>query len=181
MLTIRSFFSHFQGHEDCSVASRDLYVPPTMPDGNTPKHSVYCSNRTRLLQSMSEGGRRDFEQPYFPAGCHYRWYSTPEICMILERFDAVFFIGDDSLKHIYGAFNILLREDMATGALDQRHLDDVERSTCSCDNQIVKPECSKAIIRESQAMGDHDNTFGTSTPYHCNRKFAEYRDNRAQC
>ena len=169
-LIISSFFGHFQGHEDCSVTSRDLYVPPTMPDGNTPKHGVYCSNRKRLLDAMSEGGRHGFEQPYFPTGCHYRWYSTPEICMILERFDAVIFIGDDTLRHIYGAFNILLKEDMATGALDSRHLDDNEQSACTCDNQFIKSECSKAIIRESQAIGDHDDTFGKSTPYHCNSK-----------
>ena len=96
--------------------------------------------------------------------------------MILERFDALVFIGDDILKHIYGAFNILLKEDMATGALDLRHLDNNERPTCTCDNQFIKSECSKAITRDSQAIGDHDRAFGKSSPYHCNSKFTGGRN-----
>ena len=43
---------------------------------------------------MSGGGRHGFEEPYVGKRCTCRWFSTPEICKILERFNAVIFIGD---------------------------------------------------------------------------------------
>lgn len=118
---------------------------------------------------MSGGGRHGFEHPYFPAGCHYRWYSTAEICMILERFDAVVFIGDDTLKHVYAAFNMLLRENIATGGLKQWDLTESERASCRCDNQFMKPECSKHIVTDSQTVSNHDGSGGHKSPYYCDR------------
>ena len=46
--------------------------------------------------------------------------------MILERFDTVVFIGDTMLRNIYGAFNILLRQNQALGALSQWEMSDHE-------------------------------------------------------
>jgi len=46
--------------------------------------------------------------------------------MILERFDTVVFIGDTMLRSIYGAFNILLRQNQALGALSQWEMSDYE-------------------------------------------------------
>ena len=79
---------------------------------------------------MSGGGRHGFDAPFAPAGCHYRWYSTPEICMILERFDAIFFIGDDLVKSVYAGFNMLLRENMAMGSLRQWEVNDDDQELC---------------------------------------------------
>ena len=62
----------------------------------------------------------------FCPGCTYKWFSTEEICMILERFDTVVFIGDTMLRNIYGAFNILLRQNQALGALSQWEMSDHE-------------------------------------------------------
>ena len=84
-----SYFSYFDGHQDCGIASTDLYLSPKPTDAHTPKHSLYCPNRQRLLEALSHGGRHGFDAPYSPAGCHYRWYTVPEICMILERFDGI--------------------------------------------------------------------------------------------
>ncbi|KAI9869407.1 MAG: hypothetical protein M1813_000196 [Trichoglossum hirsutum] len=75
-------------------------------------------------------------------GCHYRWFTTAEICMILERFDAIIFLGDNMVRSIYSAFNILLRENAALGALKQWEMSDAERSACRCDNQFAKGECA---------------------------------------
>lgn len=118
---------------------------------------------------MSEGGRHGFERAYSSAGCHYRWYSTTEICMILERFDAIVFVGDDSLKHVYAAFNMLLRENIAMGGLKQWDLTENERLSCRCDNQFMRAECSKHFVTDSLAVSDNDENSGHKSPYYCSR------------
>ena len=150
--------------------SSDLYTPPIRSEDNGPVHKLYCSNRATLLEAMSEGGRHGFERPYFPAGCHYRWYSTAEICMILERFDAIIFIGDDTLKHIYAAFNMLLRENLAIGGLKQWEMTETDRVLCRCENQLTRAECSAHILMDSQVVADNDPSSGHRSPYYCNRQ-----------
>ncbi|KAF6221428.1 hypothetical protein HO133_002284 [Letharia lupina] len=167
--SVEDHFSHFEGHGDCGIRSTQLYVPPVAPDDDAPKHTLYCNNRATLLEAMSGGGRHGFEKPYFPAGCHYRWYSTAEICMILERFDAIVFIGDDSLKHIYAAFNMLLRENMAMGSLKQWELNESQRDACRCDNQFTKSECWSHMIMESQSVKEKEDGVGHRNPFFCDR------------
>lgn len=119
---------------------------------------------------MSGGGRHGFEAPFSPVGCQYRWYSTVEICMILERFDAIVFVGDETLQHVYAAFNMLLRENMAMGSLKQWEMKASERVACRCDNQIIKAECSKYAVTDNQAVRDNDGGSGNRSPYYCDRK-----------
>ena len=90
--------------------------------------------------------------------------------MILERFDAIVFIGDDSLKQIYAAFNMLLRENMAMGSLKQWELNESQRDGCRCDNQLTKSECSSHMIMESQAVREKDDGDGHINPFYCDRK-----------
>ena len=89
--------------------------------------------------------------------------------MILERFDAIVFIGDDLLKHVYAAFNMLLRENIAMGGLKQWELNESERTACRCDSQITRPECSKHVVTESQIVKDNDEGSGHRSPYYCDR------------
>ena len=116
---------------------------------------------------MSAGGRHGFDAPYFPAGCHYRWYSTAEICMILDRFDAIFFVGDSLLKHIYAAFNMLLRENIDMGGLKQWELSDSQRDGCRCDSQIAKGDCSMHIVTSSEEVVSNDGDSQHKSPYYC--------------
>lgn len=37
--------------------------------------------------------------------------------MVLDRFNALVFVGDDMARRIYGAFNVLLREDLELGVI----------------------------------------------------------------
>ena len=166
-----SYFYHFEGHQDCSVASTDLYSPPRLRDADGRKLFPYCTNRAKLLEAMSGGGRHGFDAPFSPVGCQYRWYSTVEICMILERFDAIVFIGDDMLQHIYGAFNMLLRENIATGSLKQWDMKENERTACRCDDQMIKAECSKYAITDSQAVSINNGGGGRGSPYYCDRQY----------
>ncbi|KAI9871920.1 MAG: hypothetical protein M1830_002291 [Pleopsidium flavum] len=89
--------------------------------------------------------------------------------MILDRFDAIVFIGDDMLQHVYTAFNILLRENIALGGLKQWEMSESERNTCRCDNQFIKSECSKHTITSSEQVDKNDGGSGHRNPYFCNR------------
>jgi hypothetical protein len=90
--------------------------------------------------------------------------------MILERLDAIVFIGDETLQHVYDAFNMLLRENIALGSLKQWEMNENERAACRCDNQLIKAECSKHAIMDNQAVRDHDGDSGHKSPYYCDRE-----------
>lgn len=164
-----SFFNHFEGRQDCGIASTDVYIPPIASLASTKKHSLYCPNRAKLLEAMSGGGRHGFDTPYFPLGCHFRWYSTAEICMILDRFDSIVFLGDNTLRHIYSAFNMLLRENIALGGLRQWEMKESEREACRCENQLTRLECLSFSVLDSQSVRSNDAGTGHSSPYLCDR------------
>ena len=89
--------------------------------------------------------------------------------MILERFDAVVFIGDEPLKHVYAAFNMLLRENIATGGLDKLDLQENDLAVCRCDNQYLRTECSRHITTESRAVSK-SNGNSREGSYYCDRE-----------
>ncbi|KAJ9661243.1 hypothetical protein H2201_006602 [Coniosporium apollinis] len=123
----------------------------------TPK---ICKNRAVLLEAMSGGG------------CHYRWYTTEEICMTLDRFDGVVFIGDDMLHHIYAAFNILLREDLALGGLEHWRMSGEELRSCRCDNQFIRAGCKSSMVGSSEEVKKHNAGSGHGSLYACDSKFS---------
>ncbi|ODQ70501.1 hypothetical protein LIPSTDRAFT_5958 [Lipomyces starkeyi NRRL Y-11557] len=78
----------------------------------------YCATKEKLLESLSGGGRIGFSSAFHPLNCEYRWFDTKEICMILDRFDAVIFIGGRRMtSNVYTAFNSLLRKNLAWGEI----------------------------------------------------------------
>lgn len=103
-------------------------------------------------------------------GCHYKWYTTTEICMILDRFDGIVFVGDDMVASIYAAFNALLRRNIKLGALEQWRMLDKELETCACDKQFSNPECTKYLVTSSDEVAKHDSEGGPLSPYACNRE-----------
>ncbi|PGH29665.1 hypothetical protein GX50_07596 [[Emmonsia] crescens] len=126
---VEDYLSHFEGREECAIGSRDIYIPTladtdtdtdTTSNRNQPNPGI-CKSRQDLLYSMSNGRRHRIDGPYIPLGCHYTWYSAAEICSIVNRFHSVVFVGDSAATSIYAGFNILLREDLALGAV--RHWD----------------------------------------------------------
>jgi hypothetical protein len=102
----------------CSVSSADLYE----------QRGEVCANRTSMLEAMSSGGRIGRDSPYTARGCDMIWYSTKEVCEILGRFSQVMVIGDSMLRHIMGALNILIREDLGYGAVTDWNFNREERS-----------------------------------------------------
>jgi len=67
--------------------------------------------------------------------------------MILERFNAVVFVGDQTAQFIYAAFNILLQEDLSLGGLQQSIMSEQDRTNCKCDNQFTNKDCFGYLIK----------------------------------
>ena len=88
--------------------------------------------------------------------------------MILTRFDAIVFVGDDLAQQVYKGLNILLRENMALGALKQWEMSGDELNGCRCENQFVKPECHDFAIKDSDEVLKNDGSSSHRSPYFCN-------------
>ncbi|KIW62218.1 hypothetical protein, variant [Phialophora macrospora] len=162
-----NYFTAFEGYSECNIRMADLYAP-LGHDVSRVSHHGHCPRRKDLLEAMSSGGRVGFDTPYFPRGCHYRWYSVEEICMILERFSAVIFVGDDSLQPIYTGLNILLRRDLGHGALKTWQMDQHTRRQCGCDNQFTSTTCAAHFVTSSDDLGPVP-AGKIETPYFCAR------------
>lgn len=100
-------FRDYKYRDACNISSNSLHSA----------FSPLCSDRGALLSAISSGGRIGFDGPYIPRGCDMRWFSTNEICEILARFDKVLLIGDSMLRHVMGAINVMIREDLGYGAV----------------------------------------------------------------
>jgi hypothetical protein len=111
-------FANFKHHGPrCEVSSVDLYEP----------RSIACSSRASMLGAMSSGGRIGKDSPYTARGCDIIWYTTEEVCAILGRFSQIMLVGDSMLRHIMGALNILIREDLGYGAVTDWNFNREER------------------------------------------------------
>lgn len=102
----------------CQISSLELYEA----------RNQRCRTRTSMLEAMSTGGRVGRDAPYTAKGCDMIWYSTKEVCQILGRFSQVMLVGDSMLRHIIGALNVLIREDLGYGAVTDWNFSDEERS-----------------------------------------------------
>lgn len=103
-------------------------------------------------------------------GCHFKWYNTLEICMILDRFDGVVFVGDEIVERIYAAFNVLLRQDLVIGAMQQWRMSQRDREACRCGRQFTNPECFQYFVTQAEDVAQHDSeSLQSRAPYLCNR------------
>ncbi|KAL2071412.1 hypothetical protein VTL71DRAFT_12647 [Oculimacula yallundae] len=155
---------HFSGSRECRILQEDIY---TTPWPLKPKVSPFCGKRAGLLEALSGGGRYGFDEPFVGKGCTYRWFSTTELCMILGRFNAITFIGDDITQSIYGAFNILLREDLALGSLQQSIMTDEDKAKCRCDNQFLNTDCRSFAIKTGDDGKKSEGGDRKGRPYSC--------------
>ncbi|RMZ89548.1 hypothetical protein DV736_g3217, partial [Chaetothyriales sp. CBS 134916] len=131
-----NYFGSFNGVAECGIQANDLYEFPQHHKSGQADHNIFCPNRKALLKAMSEGGRVGFDAPYTP--------KVEEICFILDRFDAIVFVGDPFLQTIYNGFNTLLRRDLASGAMK------MDLDNCHCDLQFMNPDCSRELVHSSE-------------------------------
>jgi len=97
----------FHNHTDCLISSLDLHT----------SFAPLCTARADMLDAISGGGRIGFGAPFIPRGCDMRWFTTEEVCEIFSRFDKVIVVGDNMMRHVVGALNVLLRKNLGYGAV----------------------------------------------------------------
>ena len=100
-------------------------------------------------------------------GCSYRWYTTAQICKALQKFDGIAFVGDDTMANLYAGFNLLLRENLASGALKEWDMSPEQRETCRCDSQFTSKSCWPQRVTASDQVPAQDDTALTHSPYVC--------------
>lgn len=89
--------------------------------------------------------------------------------MVLERFNAIVFVGDDIARSIYLAFNILLREDFALGGVQGWSMNEQDRASCRCDNQFLG-DCLAYGIKSSEEVKENEWVAEAESLYYCERK-----------
>jgi hypothetical protein len=103
----------------------------------------------------------------FHQGCFYRWYTNSEICEILQKFGALVFIGDESLADIYAGFNILLRGDLAAGAMRESSMTKEQIEKCRCDSQFTSASCLPLRVTSSDQIEKQNGKKAASGPNGC--------------
>ena len=95
-----------------------------------------------------------------PRSCDMRWYTTSETCEILSRFEKVIVVGDSMMRHVVGAMNVLLREDLGYGAVTGWNFNDEEMEKCFCMHQMDVKACSlQGIYRTSDVLKHDPDSF----------------------
>ncbi|KAI1420815.1 hypothetical protein F5Y12DRAFT_86300 [Xylaria sp. FL1777] len=138
-------YKHFG--EKCDISSLDLHRP----------YEPICSDRSSMLMAMSSGGRIGRDAVYIPRGCDMQWYTTEEVCKILGQFSQVILVGDSMLRHVIGALNIIVRENLGYGGVTDWNFDARERERCFCNDQFDVTECSVQGIYKTQDVIKHDH------------------------
>ncbi|KAI0913502.1 hypothetical protein F4823DRAFT_630777 [Ustulina deusta] len=137
-------YKHFG--EKCDISSLELHRP----------YEPICPNRPSMLTAMSSGGRIGRDAVYIPRGCDMQWYTTEQVCEILGRFSQVILVGDSMLRHVIGALNIIVRENLGYGGVTDWNFDARERERCFCNDQFDVTECSVQGIYKTQDVLRHD-------------------------
>ncbi|KAI0385198.1 hypothetical protein F5Y04DRAFT_269107 [Hypomontagnella monticulosa] len=140
------FIGHKHRGVECNISSLDLH----MPSGSV------CKDKSSMLRAMSSGGRAGRDAPYAPRGCDMQWFTTLEICQILGRYSQVILVGDSMLRHVIGALNILIREDLGYGGVTDWNFNENEKRQCFCNNQFDVRDCSIQGIFSTADVIEHD-------------------------
>lgn len=149
-------FANYTHEAQCGLNSLDLHMP----------FSPLCSDKASLLEAMSNGGRPGYDMPYIPLGCDMRWYSSQEVCAILDRFSHIFIIGDSLQRHLITALYILLRQDVGLGGIRDWELGDSittqapSKDFCMCSGMLNTHNCSdRAIERYAWVQGNDSDSL----------------------
>ena len=89
-----------------------------------------------------------------------RWYTTSEICEILSRFERVIVVGDSMMRHVVGALNVLIREDLGYGAVTNWNFGEEEMRECFCEHQMDVKKCSvQGVFWTGDVVKNDKGTF----------------------
>ncbi|KAL8965080.1 MAG: hypothetical protein Q9183_004040 [Haloplaca sp. 2 TL-2023] len=139
-------FASYKYRNTCNISSLDLHSP----------FAPLCPDRESMLTAMASGGRIGHDAPYMPRGCDMRWFSTEEICEILNRFEKVIILGDSMMRHVVGSINVLIRKDLGYGAVTDWNFSPEERQDCFCNYQFNVKACSVQGIFKTSDVAKND-------------------------
>ena len=89
---------------------------------------------------------------------------------MLDRFASLVFIGDDMVQRVYAGLNMLLREDVGSGALKGWEIEDeTEREQCSCEGQVTREACRRYAVTSSLEAKEPGEDGGHGGGYYCER------------
>lgn len=161
-----TFSTHkYRTHPHCNISSLSLHNA----------FSPLCTSRTSFLRAFSSGGRIGFDTPYMPLSCDMRWFTTAETCAILSRFHKVIFVGDSMMRHVVGAMNVVLRQDLGYGAVTGWNFGQEEMEQCFCTHQMDVKACSVQGIYSTQDVLVHD-----PESFACAKRTIKNKDGRVE-
>ncbi|GJP91179.1 hypothetical protein AnigIFM63604_008565 [Aspergillus niger] len=174
----------YVGRQECDISSLSLFSPPQPGDGEHAPGNPYCQSRDALLNAMSNGGRHGFDAAYTSQGkCHIDCFA-PRIrhfgfsegpqrdnsCFPDSQTDRplqdALIVGSLAPKW----FNILLREDLATGSLREWEISKGHGHDCRCESQFTSSLCLPLRITSSDEVYAQEGSSATRRPYTCSSR-----------
>ncbi|GKZ62546.1 hypothetical protein AnigIFM60653_010566 [Aspergillus niger] len=174
----------YVGRQECDISSLSLFSPPQPGDGERAPGNPYCQSRDALLNAMSNGGRHGFDAAYTSQGkCHIDCFA-PRIghfgfsegpqrdnsCFPDSQTDRplqdALIVGSLAPKW----FNILLREDLATGSLREWEISKGHGHDCRCESQFTSSLCLPLRITSSDEVYAQEGSSATRRPYTCSSR-----------
>ncbi|TVY42369.1 hypothetical protein LSUB1_G001499 [Lachnellula subtilissima] len=150
---------HFAGSRDCGISQSDIYLAPFPLN---PEVSPFCKNRATLLEGLSSGGRHGFGEPFVGKG---NLTCSPDMHDPSNASTHSSSSATAQPKPSTQPSNILLREDLALGGLQQWMMNAQDRAACKCDNQFVNGDCLGYSIRGIEEAKKNMR----ESPYFCER------------
>ncbi|GLA25881.1 hypothetical protein AnigIFM63326_002669 [Aspergillus niger] len=174
----------YVGRQECDISSLSLFTPPQPGDGERAPGNPYCQSRDALLNAMSNGGRHGFDAAYTSQGkCHIDCFA-PRVghfgfsegpqrdnsCFPDSQTDRplqdALIVGSLAPKW----FNILLREDLATGSLREWEISKGHGHDCRCESQFTSSLCLPLRITSSDEVYAQEGSSATRRPYPCSSR-----------
>lgn len=121
--------------------------PPSTPAGS---HNSSC---LPTLLSMRYALRASLDGPLLlPHACGFEWHSPAQACALLSQPPTtLLFVGDSITRHFMHAAQLLIRGDLALGALRQDLPPDVSQS-CTCNRQFAIKSCRQWILKDTRSL-----------------------------
>jgi hypothetical protein len=154
--TVRNFVADRRVHDNVGLSFETNRTWTLSADAYYSNDAMpFCSSTSSLLDSLRHGRRQfvslDADLNYFdkqppesvfvPHGCRYAWYSPPQCCEVLQRFERVLFVGDSLARHLLLGARIVLSGNFEYGGLPSLS-SRTQYDDCRCDGQFSEhPWC----------------------------------------
>jgi hypothetical protein len=130
-----------------------------------------CQNIDDMIKTIS--------LPVIEYKCTVRWLSSFSICLILEKYAGIYFLGDSLTRHMSMAFYMLLNRDLRYGGfpIDPNINPKIFGNNCGCDGQFSENKlCREYDTKKFTFTDARANGFCRKIPNYKNVKFSYFDD-----